>query len=146
MASGVMVDAKCVEAISSLVKSRTYRSAVFKITDDMTKVQLEKTYAPGAGSPKEDWDAFKKDLPESDCRYIVYDFAYEHQGATKQRVLFLLWSPEYSKVRSKMIYASSQEGVVTKLEGVQRQLQCTDAEEVQYEAIAKQLAAHTAGY
>lgn len=140
------MDAKCVEAFSSLVRSRTYRSAIFQINDDMTKVHLEKTYPPGEGSPKEDWEAFTKDLPESDCRYVVYDFAYEHQGTTKQRVLFLLWSPEYSKVRSKMIYASSQEGVVTKLEGVQRQLQCTDAEEIQYEAIAKQLAAHTAGY
>lgn len=146
MASGVQVEAKCVEAIQGLLKSRTYRSAVFKINDDMTQVQLEKTYAPGTSSPKEDWDAFKKELPESDCRYVVYDFAYEHQGAPKQRVLFVLWSPEYSKVRSKMIYASSQEGVVSKFEGLQRQLQCTDADELEYETIVKQLAAHTAGY
>lgn len=146
MASGVEVDPKCLETVKSLIKDRKYRCIVFKINDEMTQVQVEKTFPPADSSPKEDWDDFKKDLPESDCRYFVYDFAFEHQGATKQRVLFALWSPENSKIRSKMIYASSQEGVSNKVEGIQRALQCTDADDIEYEAIAKKLAAHTAGY
>lgn len=146
MASGVKVDPKCIETIQALVKHRKYRAAVFKINDDMTEVGLDKTFAPGDGSPKDDWDVFMKEIPEQDCRYIVYDFSYEHQGATKQRVLFVLWSPEYSKVKSKMIYASSQEGMVNAIEGIQRQLQCTDADDLEYDVIAKKLAAHTAGY
>lgn len=112
----------------------------------MTEVQVDRTYGPGQGSPVSEWDQFRKTLPETDCRYIVYDFEFEHQGAKKTRLFFLLWSPEESKVRSKMIYASSQEGVVNKLEGVQRQLQCTDMDELHYDVIVKQLAAHTAGY
>lgn len=146
MASGVQVDSKCVDAIQALVKGRKFRGAIFRISDDMSLVELEKTYDPSDASPKADWDSFTKDLPEKDCRYIVYDFSYAHQGATKQRVLFVLWSPEYSKVKSKMIYASSQEGVVNKIEGIQRQLQCTDAEDLEYDVVAKQLSAHTAGY
>lgn len=146
MASGVAVDPKCIETFTNLVRNRAHRAAVFKINDDMTQVALENTFPPGTSDPKADWDAFKKTLPESDCRYVCYDFSFEHQGVTKTRVLFLLWSPEYSKVRSKMIYASSQEGVVNKLEGVQRQLQCMDSDDIEYDAIATQLAAHTAGY
>lgn len=146
MASGVAVDNQCIETFKSLVKDRKYRCTVFKINDDMTEVQVENTYPPVDGSPKDGWDQFKKTLPETDCRYVAYDFTYEHQGANKQRVLFVLWSPEGSKIKSKMIYAASQEGVVNKLEGIQRQLQCNDPDEIEYDVIVKQLAAHTASY
>lgn len=140
------MDSACIDAIQSLVKSRKYRGVTLKITPDLTEVKLEQTYSHEDGSAKEEWNKFIKNLPESDCRFGVYDFAYEHQGSTKNRVLFLLWSPEYSKVKSKMIYASSQEGVTSKVPGIQRQIQATDPEEISYEAISKQLVQHTAGY
>ncbi len=148
MASGVAVDSEVTQTFKDLIKNRKYRCAVFRINDEMNKIHVEKTFEPAESNadPERDWKAFRKTLPESDCRYAAYDFIYEHQGVKKNRVLFLLWSPEGSKVRSKMIYASSQEGLINKLEGVQRQVQCTDPEDITYEAISKLLQAHTAGY
>lgn len=146
MASGVAVDPKVVSTFQSLVKERTYRGATFKINDTMTEVSVDKTFAPAGSDPKADWNEFKKAFPENDCRYGAYDFTYMHQGASKTKILFVLWSSETSKVRAKMIYASSQEGVVNKLEGVQRQIQCVDEEELEYEVISKQLSAGTASY
>lgn len=146
MASGVAVQKKCIDTFGSIIKERAFRCVVLKINDEMTEVQVDKTHGPSEGEARSEWDEFKKTLPKTDCRYIIYDFTFEHQGAKKNRVLFLLWTPENSKVRSKMIYAASQEGVVNKLEGIQRQLQCTEDEDLQYGFIADQLAAHTAGY
>ena len=146
MASGVAVDPACIDAVQALIKQRKFRGVTLKITSDLTAVKLEKTYSHGGGSAKDEWNNFTRTLPEDDCRFAVYDFSYEHQGAMKTRVLFLLWSPEYSRVKSKMIYASSQEGVTSKVSGIQRQIQATDPEEISYEAIAKQLVQHTAGY
>jgi cofilin len=146
MASGVAVQNEIVMAFQKLVKERKFRGAMFKINDKMTHVQLEKTYGPASGNAKAQWNEFIHDLPESDCRYAAYDFSYDHQGTQKNKVIFMLWTGEGSKVRSKMIYASSQEAVVRALEGVQRQLQCTDEDEISYDVIAKQLIAHTAGY
>lgn len=146
MASGVAVNDKCISAVKGLVKERKYRGTVFKINDDMTEVQLDKTLSPGGKFPESDWKEVETYLPKEDCRYIVYDFTFEHQGTVKNRVLFILWSPEGSKVRSKMIYAASQEGFVNKLEGVQRQLQITDEDDLGYNDISKQLCAFTAGY
>jgi cofilin len=146
MASGVAVDPKVVSTFQGMVKERKFRGAIFKINDAMTEVSVDKTFPKATSDAKADWNEFKKALPDAECRYAAYDFIYQHQGATKTKVLFVLWSSEYAKVRSKMIYASSQEGVVNKLEGVQRQMQCTDVDELDYEVISKQLAAHTAGY
>lgn len=146
MSSGVAVDPKVVSTFQSLVKERMYRGATFKINDAMTEISVDKTFAPASSDAKSDWNDFKKAFPESECRYGCYDFSYMHQGATKTKVLFVLWSSETSKVRSKMIYAASQEGVVNKLEGVQRQIQCVDEDEIEYDVIAKQLSAGTASY
>jgi cofilin len=146
MASGVAVSSEIVSAFQKLVKQRKFRGATFTINNTMTEVQLEKTYAQATGDAKSAWDEFARDLPNSDCRFAAYDFAFEHQGAQKTKVIFVLWTGEGAKTRSKMIYASSQEAVVRALEGVQRQLQCTDENEISYEVIAKQLAVNTAGY
>ncbi|KAI0562992.1 Cofilin/tropomyosin-type actin-binding protein [Gracilaria domingensis] len=145
MASGVAVDGKVVTGFKGIM-SRQHRAAVFKINDTMTEVQLEKTIPLADGAAQPNWEAFTKQLPDTDCRYVAYDFVYEHQGANKNRVLFILWSPQDSKVRSKMIYASSQEGVTKQLDGVQRSLQITDRDELEYAEISKKLAQHTAGY
>mmetsp|Transcript_2347 Transcript_2347/g.5405 ORF Transcript_2347/g.5405 Transcript_2347/m.5405 type:complete len:146 (-) Transcript_2347:112-549(-) len=145
MASGVAVDPKCVEAFQALVKDRKYRGVCFSINDTMTNVDVDKTFEPMDGGQAA-WEEFAKTLPENDCRYCVYDFEYEMQGIKKNRVIFLLWSPEYSKVKAKMIYASSQEGVVNSMEGIQRQLQATDEDEISYTYICNQLKAHTASY
>lgn len=148
MASGVAVNSKVMSTFKDLVKDRKHRCAVFKINDAMTEIAVEKTFDPSAdgSDPIKEWNSFKKTLPDSDCRYVAYDFLYEHQGAMKNRVLFALWSPPTAKIKSKMIYASSQEGVVNKLEGVQRQMQCMDDDDIKYESIAKLLKQHTAGY
>lgn len=146
MSSGVAVNRKCVDSFNKVIKNREHRAIVLKINDEMTEVQVDNTHPPSDDNPQKSWEQFRKTLPDSDCRYIIYDFNYEHQGAVKNRLIFLLWSPETSKIRSKMIYASSQEGVVTKLEGIQRQIQCTDDDDLKFEVLAKKLAAHTASY
>lgn len=147
MASGLEADPKCVEVFKSLKSSRTYQSAIFKINDEMTSVQVDKTFPPSdGGSPRDKWVSFASQLPEDDCRYVVYDFDYEHQGAMKNRLLFILWSPDNSKGRNRFVYAATREAFINKLEGVQRSIECTDKDDIDYTAISKLLAAHTAGY
>uniref|UniRef100_A0A7S1XF39 ADF-H domain-containing protein n=1 Tax=Compsopogon caeruleus TaxID=31354 RepID=A0A7S1XF39_9RHOD len=146
MASGVGVDQQCIVDTQHLVKERKYRAVILKINDSMTLVEVEKTFPVAHGDAKTHYMEVAKTLPEDDCRYLVYDFEYEMQGINKNKVVFLLWSPECSKVKSKMIYASSQEGVVNALQGISRQLQATDVDELDYAHIAKHLKQHTASY
>mmetsp|Transcript_12027 Transcript_12027/g.32400 ORF Transcript_12027/g.32400 Transcript_12027/m.32400 type:complete len:149 (-) Transcript_12027:386-832(-) len=148
MSSGVAVNPECIEAFNSL-KKRDCRGVILKINDGMTEIGVEKTLPATTEtkkSPKEDWIAAMAELPENDCRFLIYDFEYEHQGLPKSKLIFMKWAPEASKIKSKMIYASSQEGCLTQMEGVGRQLQCTDEDEAMYETVTKTLAATQAGY
>jgi len=65
---------------------------------------------------------------------------FQQPTVTKSKICLILWSPEYSRVRSKMIYAASQEAVASKMPDVQRQLQATELEELEYGVIKNQVA------
>ena len=138
MASGIAVSDACVDAYNALSK-RTYSIVVFKMDDKMTEVQVEKKIPPFKDIEAE-WKSFTKSLPEKDCRFVIADFAWKDTPTvTKSKVCMLLWCPEYAPVRSKMLYASSQEAVANKAT-VQRTIQATERDELAYKAIKDQVA------
>ena len=51
------------------------------------------------------------------------------------KIFFILWVPDTAKVRSKMLYASSKDSFRTMLDGINYELQATDADEIDYEVI-----------
>ena len=79
----------------------------------------------------------KEHLPENDCRYAVYDFEYERgQGeGVRNKICFIVWSPDTAKVKSKMLYASSKDAIRKKLVGVANEIQATDSAEVSYDTV-----------
>ncbi|KAK4526282.1 hypothetical protein GAYE_SCF22MG4196 [Galdieria yellowstonensis] len=147
MASGVAVDDTCGKEFTVLVRStpRKYRAIIFKLTDDLSSVCVEKTL-PAANitkcSAQEDWKKFVTELPQNDCRFAVYDFEYQtSEGVSKNRIIFILWSPESAKIKSKMLYSSSREALVQKLNGVQKEIQATDQDEIEFHNVYQQVVA-----
>ncbi|KAB0343254.1 hypothetical protein FD754_020180 [Muntiacus muntjak] len=45
-------------------------------------------------------------LPEKDWYYALYDASFETKESRKEELIFFLWAPELSPLKSKMIYAS----------------------------------------
>ncbi|KAJ4725861.1 putative Actin depolymerizing factor [Melia azedarach] len=52
------------------------------------------------------------------------------ENCQKSRIFFIAWSPDTSRVRSKMIYASSKDRFKRELDGIQVELQATDPTEM----------------
>ncbi|KAJ2038197.1 cofilin, partial [Coemansia sp. S2] len=73
-------------------------------------------------------------LPEQECRYAVYDFAYQKDGSDRNKILFYAWSPDTAKIKNKMVYASSKDSLRKSLVGIALDVQATDLEEVSYES------------
>eukprot|EP01098_Paradermamoeba_levis_P011142 TRINITY_DN4740_c0_g1_i1.p1 TRINITY_DN4740_c0_g1~~TRINITY_DN4740_c0_g1_i1.p1 ORF type:complete len:159 (-),score=65.97 TRINITY_DN4740_c0_g1_i1:24-452(-) len=70
-------------------------------------------------------------LPADDCRYGVFNYEYT-MGAdgNRAKVVFFAWAPEDSKIKSKMVYASTKDAVKKSLVGIQVEIQGTDRSEV----------------
>ncbi|KAF6163598.1 hypothetical protein GIB67_022163 [Kingdonia uniflora] len=124
-ASGFGVHDDCKLRFLELKAKRTYRFIVYKIEDKQKQIVVEKV-----GGPTDSYDDFAASLPTDECRYAVYDFDFvTAENCQKSKIFFIAWSPDTSRVRSKMIYASSKDRFRRELDGIQNLTMSLEEEE-----------------
>lgn len=118
---------------------KKYSYILYKLNEDNTSIVIEK-----AVETRDTYKDFVKQLPEDECRYAVFDFEYEKPGGEgiRNKICFIFWVPDTSKVRQKMIYASSKDALRKKLAGVATEIQATDFSEVGYDAVIEKVKSH----
>ncbi|KAG9123830.1 hypothetical protein FRC07_013834, partial [Ceratobasidium sp. 392] len=109
-----------------LKKKLTY--IIFGLSKDLKEIEVYKT------SDSSDYEGFLKDLPEDDCRWAVYDVAFEKDGGKRNKLTFFIWSPDNAKIKSKMLYASSKDVLRRALVGIATEIQGTEYDEVAWES------------
>ncbi|CAM8935046.1 unnamed protein product [Rhodiola kirilowii] len=120
---------ECKLKFVELKNKRIYRFIIFKIQDQ--QVVVEKL-----GSPEETYEDFANSLPADECRYAVFDFDFiTDEHCQKSKIFFIAWSPDTSRVRSKMVYASSKDRFKRELDGIQVELQATDPSEMSLDIV-----------
>ncbi|CAO3597387.1 unnamed protein product [Absidia cylindrospora] len=125
MSSGVAVNSECMELFQELKLRKKYKYIVFKLTDDFKEIVVEKT------AEAAEYDEFLGTLPVDEPRYAVYDFDYEKPGeGQRNKITFYSWIPDTSKIRQKMVYASSKDALRRQLVGLAIEIQGTDSSEV----------------
>ncbi|KAA8516030.1 hypothetical protein F0562_019209 [Nyssa sinensis] len=130
-ASGMAVDDECKLKFLELKAKRNHRFIVFKIDEKIQQVAVEKV-----GGPEETYEDFANSLPADECRYAVYDFDFTTaENCQKSKIFFIAWAPDTSRVRSKMLYASSKDRFKRELDGIQVELQATDPSEMSLDII-----------
>jgi cofilin len=137
MSSGVAVDAQCLEAFNDLKLHRRHRFIIYGLSDDGQSIVVKKTAAPTDDGLKAAYESFaRQNLPADDCRYVVYDFEYQKEpGLKRNKIVFLVWSPSASRVKAKMMYASSKDALRKRLDGIAVEVQATDADEASYDSV-----------
>lgn len=104
---------------------------IFKIDEKKKEVLVEKT-----GGLAESYDDFTASLPANDCRYAVFDYDFvTSDNCQKSKIFFIAWSPSVSRIRAKMLYATSKHQFRRELEGVHYEIQATDPTEMDFEVL-----------
>jgi len=138
MSSGVSVNPACLTAFQELKLRKKSKFIIFKLSDDKTEIIKEKE------SSSSNYDDFLAELPETQCRWAVYDLEFQNEeGNLRKKIIFLQWSPENAKIKDKMVTASSREPLRRSFDGVSTEIQGTDYSEVAYDTVlekAKRLA------
>ncbi|KAJ2923764.1 hypothetical protein H1R20_g13333, partial [Candolleomyces eurysporus] len=128
-ASGVGVNADCLTAYQDLKLGKKHKFVIYQLNAQNTEIVVEKT---SSGN----YEEFLESLPEDQPRFAVFDFEFEKEGAGKRnKITFFSWSPDGSKIKQKMVYASSKDALRRSLQGVALEIQGTDLEEVSYETV-----------
>ncbi|XWS32205.1 hypothetical protein CRYUN_Cryun23aG0140300 [Craigia yunnanensis] len=129
--SGMAVNDECKLKFLELKAKRNHRFIVFKIEEKTQEVIVEKL-----GSPEETYEDFTNSLPANECRYAVFDYNFTtNENCQKSKIYFFAWSPDTSRVRSKMLYASSKDKFKRQLDGIQVELQATDPSEMSLDIV-----------
>ncbi|KAI0501395.1 actin-depolymerizing factor 11 [Dendrobium catenatum] len=129
--SGMGVADHCRDTFLELQRKKTHRYVIFKIDEKRKEVIVEKT-----GGAAESYDDFLACLPENDCRYAVYDFDFVTQeNCQKSKIFFIAWSPSVSRIRAKMLYATTKQRFRREMDGVHYEIQATEPSELDIEVL-----------
>lgn len=129
--TGMGVSDECLSLFQELKRKKAHRYIVFKIDEKSKKVLVDKT-----GGAAESYEDFTASLPDNDCRYAVFDFDYVTvDNCQKSKIFFIAWSPDKSRIRAKILYATSKDRLTRELDGVHYELQATDPTEMDIHVI-----------
>jgi cofilin len=128
--SGVPVHSDCIAVFQDLKLKKKYKYIIFSLNKEATEIIVQ-----GAGN--DDYEEFiVKALPETECRWAIYDFEFEKEGGGRRnKITFLSWSPDDAKIKQKMLFASSRDALKRALNGIAIEIQGTDLSEVSYEIV-----------
>jgi len=130
MSSGVGVNSDCLTKYQELKLKKKFKYIIFHFNKDKTEI------IPIKDSSSNDYEEFLADLPETECRWAVYDLEFKNEeGNLRNKIAFFQWSPDSAKVKDKMVTASSREALRRSLVGIAIEIQGTDFSEVAYETV-----------
>jgi len=134
MASAVPVDDACVTMFNDMkMKSVPKRYIIYKIDAERIVIECD---ADGKATYQEFVDKLPKDQP----RYAVLDFEYTtDDGRPQSKLIFVLWSPDNSNVKLKMVYAASKDNLKRKLVGCAKELQANDFDDMDLAEVTKMM-------
>eukprot|EP00244_Chara_vulgaris_P014573 TRINITY_DN91_c0_g1_i2.p1 TRINITY_DN91_c0_g1~~TRINITY_DN91_c0_g1_i2.p1 ORF type:complete len:140 (-),score=39.18 TRINITY_DN91_c0_g1_i2:709-1128(-) len=133
--TGIGVNDSCKLKFQELKVRKSAPYIIFKIDEERNEVTVDKVGASGEG-----FEDFAKALPERECRYAVYDYEYTNaDNCQKTKIFFIAWCPCTAKVKARMIYAASKERFRRELDGIQLELQATDASELDLELMREKV-------
>jgi cofilin len=132
--TGIPTETECISEFNAMKLKKEYSFITYGMDKDFSKIQII-----DKGAATDSYDDFVSKLPLDECRYAVVNvkFSLENDG-DREKLLFISWSPNKAKLKSKMLFASSKEDFRKQLVGASLELQANGAEDVTFEcALAK---------
>ncbi|KAJ6262248.1 Cofilin [Drechslerella dactyloides] len=136
--SGVAVSAECISKFDELKLGKKLKYIIYKLNDKQTEIVVEQDSSEedAPDSSEAQYENFVTKLPETDCRWAIYDFGFQMGGeGMRNKICFISWAPDDARVKAKMIYASSKDALRRSLNGVAIEIQGSDFSEVSYETV-----------
>ena len=136
--SGVTIEDDCIRSFNDMKLKHDKRYVIYRINEEQTKIVIEEI-----GEKSKTYEQFKQSLFAKDGpRYAVIDFEYRKAdtGQIQDKLVFVFWCPDSSKIKLKMVYASSKDSLTKPLNGIAKVIQANDADDIDEKEIQAQLA------
>ncbi|KAI6760869.1 hypothetical protein HG530_009729 [Fusarium avenaceum] len=127
------------------LKDHSLSFIIFNLSKDRSEIIVEES---GTGI---DWDEFQAKLPETECRWAVYDFAFVRENGVKDsKLAFISWFPDSAGMKAsfptekrylsikltvrqqRILFSSSRDTLRRSLAGIGTEIQGTDYSEMEF--------------
>lgn len=137
MASGVKVHEDCKTEFDNMKLKHAYKYVIFRLSDDLKSIIVD-----SCGDKCQTYEQFIAKLKEAETagqgRYAVYDCDYDKDKPQNSKLVFIMWNPDSNKTRAKMLYASSRQYLLSKLEGIERfQIQANEHSDLEWDVLVQ---------
>ncbi|XP_019943248.2 non-muscle cofilin 1-like [Paralichthys olivaceus] len=151
MASGVKISDQVTDVYNEmrLVKNDSnsmerIRLVVFEIKDD--QIQPSKIFREKDVLEKKNvYKLFLEQMDSEHCCYLLYDCHYETKDSPKEELVFVMWTPDTSTCKEKMLYASSKRYIKAVVAGIKHELEINDRSDAEMEDFASSLGKNVLG-
>ncbi|OII78254.1 cofilin actin-depolymerizing factor 1 protein [Cryptosporidium andersoni] len=132
MSSGVIVDPSCLEVFQMQKIRKKHRYILYNLSEDYQNVVLYKSSSADAT-----YEEFLADIPDSECMYATVDLPGPKGQSSK--LIFIMYTPQAASVKDRMVFASSKDGFVKKLEGVHgKLLQASEKSDLSFDSLVRE--------
>ncbi|KAH9080579.1 recombinant Actophorin [Lactarius deliciosus] len=120
---------ECLDAFQKLKIGKKLKYIIFTLNKEKTEIVVERC------RQRLTMTDFTNDLPETECRWAVYDLEFDTEDGKRNKLVFVSWSPDIAKIKDKMLASSSKDALRRSLVGIAVDIQATDFSEVEHEAV-----------
>lgn len=148
MSSGVKIGEDVKEKYCSDFKQHKKMSfLILKLNDDKTEIVVD-TIGPKVHKIDDQRAVYQEQFvpklreaeEQRENRFAFFDFLFKDGNETeKSKIVLIHWNPDNAKVKSKMVYAASCQGLLQTLQETKKFQQANAEDEVDYDTISKDL-------
>ncbi|XP_001635435.2 cofilin [Nematostella vectensis] len=146
--SGIEMTEECIELFKDMkittkgADRPRFKYAIFKLSDDNTKVELEekveaKCLANNREEDEEIFEELKGKLSKKEPRFILYDMRFcSKSGSLKEILTFIKWCSDEAPIKKKMLAGSTWEYLKKKFDGLKKYFEASEICEMCYNEFA----------
>eukprot|EP00727_Mastigamoeba_balamuthi_P011514 m51a1_g6986 putative promotes actin filament depolarization in a ph-dependent manner (137) ;mRNA; f:150894-151304 len=117
-------------AFNGLKFAKTGRFVVFRVTDDLRNVVVDRVAPRDA-----QYSDLEAALPKDSCRFAVYDLEYTTVRGSRSKMVFFLWAPAAASIKMKMVYTTTDKAMRAALVGISTAVQAGDAATLDFDEV-----------
>ena len=136
MVTGIHIKEEHTILFNQLKVDKKYRALIFGLNKDRNGIELFKECDRNY-SLKD----LESDLPDNDCRYVVYDFEYqtfENPPRETAKLLLIVWAPDNASIKVKVPFTATKSEIRGTFSGIQKDIQASDYSIFDFEELRKE--------
>ncbi|KAK8803708.1 hypothetical protein WA158_001402 [Blastocystis sp. Blastoise] len=133
--SGIPNSDDCIDQFETLKLRKNCRWIVYKIE---SKDGKDLIVVDSIGEREKTWNDLPSVLPDGEPRFVVFDLDCEYNGMPVDKLLFIAWAPDNSKIRQRVMYSSCQRAFHSRLLG-SRYLEIHNKDDLDLAVITKKV-------